>query len=97
MAKKCDISGKKSGVGNNVSKSNIKLKRTFAPNLQNATFRSELLKKDFHLKVCTRMIRTILKHGNLDTYLLHAKAANLSEFAQGIRRKLKKLSINKVA
>lgn len=36
MARVCDMCGKGVGVGNTVSHSNIKSKRTFRPNLQTA-------------------------------------------------------------
>ena len=38
MSKKCEITGKKVIVGNNVSHSRIHTKRTFAPNLQTKKF-----------------------------------------------------------
>ena len=38
MSKKCEITGKKVIVGNNVSHSRIHTKRTFSPNLQTKKF-----------------------------------------------------------
>jgi large subunit ribosomal protein L28 len=90
MSRVCQISGKKLSVGNNVPKSNKKTKRVFLPNLQKATFESKALGRKFEMNVSARAMRTIIKHGSLDEYLLHAKAKNLNIFSQIIRRKLKK-------
>ena len=45
MSKVCDLSGKRVQFGNNVSKANNKTRRKFNPNMQSATFKSELLNK----------------------------------------------------
>lgn len=50
-------------VGNNVSHSNKKTKRTFLPNLQNKKFYIPELGKYVTLKVSTSAIRTINKKG----------------------------------
>ncbi len=54
----------------NVSHSNRRTKRTFKPNLQTLKFHSEILNRDFTLKISTRGLRTITKHGGLDEYLM---------------------------
>ncbi|MEO1383167.1 MAG: 50S ribosomal protein L28, partial [Bacteroidota bacterium] len=38
MARVCDVTGKRTAVGNNVSKANNKTKRKFYPNLQKKRF-----------------------------------------------------------
>ena len=43
MTRVCEITGKKVMSGNNVSHANNKSRRTFAPNLQHASFSSDLL------------------------------------------------------
>ena len=91
MTKRCDLTGKKQQVGNNVSKSNRHTKRVFAPNLQQATFKSDLLNKVFKLKVATRTLRTITKYGSLDEYVLHTKAQNMTEFGANLKHKLMQL------
>lgn len=55
MAKKCISCGKKPGVGNKVSHSNIKNKRRFMPNLQKVRI---LIKgKPSREYVCTRCLK----------------------------------------
>ncbi|HAI75397.1 MAG TPA: 50S ribosomal protein L28 [Microscillaceae bacterium] len=63
MAKVCQISGKKTQVGNNVSHANNKTKRKFYPNLQKKRFYSEAEGRWVTLKVATSTIRTINKKG----------------------------------
>lgn len=91
MSKKCALTGTKIQVGNNVSNSNCKTKRVFAPNLQNITLRSDLLNKTFQVKITTRTIRTITKYGSLDEYLLHTKAQNMTEFGAKLKHQLKQI------
>lgn len=63
MARICQITGKKSMVGNNVSHSNAKTKRTFNVNLQSKKFYHPELDKWITLKVSTKGIKTIDKKG----------------------------------
>ena len=91
MTRKCVLTGTKILVGNNVPKSNKKTKRIFAPNLQNVTLKSDLLNKEFKVKITTRTLRTITKYGSLDEYLLHTKAQNMTEFGAKLKHQLKKM------
>ncbi len=59
MAYLCDICGKKTVSGNNVSHSKRRTKRKFAPNLRPYSLYVDGIRKQF--KLCTRCIRTI-KH-----------------------------------
>jgi large subunit ribosomal protein L28 len=63
MSRVCQILGKKTVFGNNVSNSNVKTKRKFLPNLQNKKFFSS--EKGFWVlaRVSTKAIRTINKIG----------------------------------
>jgi large subunit ribosomal protein L28 len=63
MAKVCQITGKKTIVGNKVSHSNHKTKRTFMPNLHIKRFFIAEEDKWITLKVSTSAIRTINKIG----------------------------------
>ena len=63
MAKICDVSGKKRLVGNNVSFSNKKTKRTFDLNLQKKKFFLPEENRWISLKVTTNVIKTINKKG----------------------------------
>lgn len=63
MSQICDLTGKKSIVGNSVSFSNRKTKRRFNPNLQNKKFFIPETGEWVTLKVSTSAIRTINKNG----------------------------------
>lgn len=63
MSKVCDLTGKSSIVGNNVSHSNRKTKRRFNPNLQIKKFFMPETGEWITLKVSTSAIRTINKIG----------------------------------
>ncbi len=51
MSRICELTGKGRQVGNNVSHANNKTKRTFLPNLQNVTLKSDSLEKSVRLRV----------------------------------------------
>lgn len=73
MSKVCQITGKKVITGNKVSHSNIKTKRTFAPNLQDRKFFLAGENKWVSLRVSANGLRTINKIG-LEEALKRAKA-----------------------
>ena len=63
MSKICDLTGKQSITGNNVSHSNRKTKRRFHPNLQTKKFYMPETGEWITLKVSTSALRTIDKIG----------------------------------
>jgi len=63
MAKVCQISGKRTRVGNNVSHANNKTKRKFFPNLKVKTFYIPEEDRYVSLKIATSTLRTINKNG----------------------------------
>ena len=65
MSRICDLTGKGSLVGNNVSNSNVKTKRRFHPNLKLKKFYIPEEDKWITLKVSTEGLRTINKNGLL--------------------------------
>lgn len=65
MSKICEITGKKVMIGNNVSHSNRRTKRTFSPNLFTKKFFLEEEDRWVTLKVSAAGIRTISKKGLL--------------------------------
>ena len=65
MSRICSISNKKALVGNNVSRSNKKTKRTFSINLIKKKFYIPELKKQVTLKISTSILKTINKKGLL--------------------------------
>jgi large subunit ribosomal protein L28 len=63
MSKVCQITGKRVIVGNKVSHSNAKTKRTFSPNLFKKKFYLPSEDKWIVLKVSAQGLRTINKNG----------------------------------
>ena len=63
MSRICDLTGKTSIVGNNISFSNRKTKRRFNPNLQTKKFFIPETGEWVTLKVSASAIRTINKQG----------------------------------
>ena len=93
MVKKCDITNVKPMTGNNVSHAVNKTKRRFFPNLQNASFFSEILGKNIKLKVTSKGIKTVEKNGGIDKFLLNSKNSKLNIET----RKLKKILVSKTS
>ncbi|NLR95009.1 MULTISPECIES: 50S ribosomal protein L28 [Flammeovirga] len=63
MSKICDITGKRTRVGNNVSHANNKTKRKFFPNLHKKRFYIPEEDRWVTLKVSSSALRTINKNG----------------------------------
>ncbi|MCR9173673.1 MAG: 50S ribosomal protein L28 [Fluviicola sp. XM-24bin1] len=63
MSRVCQITGKSVMVGNNVSHSNRKTKRTFRPNLITKKFYIPEEDQYITLKISTSALRTINKKG----------------------------------
>lgn len=63
MARVCQITGKRTATGNNVSHANNKTKRKFYPNLHVKRFYIPEEDKWVTLKVSTTALRTINKNG----------------------------------
>jgi large subunit ribosomal protein L28 len=72
MARVCQVTGKRTQVGNNVSHSNNKTKRKFYPNLQKKRFFLPEENKWITLKVSVAGLRTINKNG-INAVLKEAK------------------------
>lgn len=78
MSKVCQITGKRTRVGNNVSHANNKTKRKFYPNLQKKKFFLESEGIWVELKVSTKAMRTINKKGLESTLIQAARKGTLS-------------------
>jgi large subunit ribosomal protein L28 len=63
MARVCQITGKRSVTGNNVSHANNKTKRRFLPNLQWRRFWLESEQRWVRIRVSNAALRTIDKKG----------------------------------
>lgn len=59
MARRCDLTGKRPNVANNVSHSNIKTKKRQLPNLQTRRIWWEEENRFVTLKISTRALRTL--------------------------------------
>ena len=85
MSRRCELTDRGPATGNNVSHSNRKTRRRFLPNLQACTLESAALGRTLRMRISTRTLRTITKHGGIDAWLLKANDAELSE--EGLRLK----------
>ena len=65
MSRVCKITGKRPLVANNVSKSNRKTKRRQLPNLQSKKVFIPELGRSVRIKLSTKALKTIDKHGLL--------------------------------
>jgi len=63
MARRCEITGRGTQSGNNVSHSHKKTKRKFKINIHKKRIWSEEEKKFITLRISTRALRTIQKKG----------------------------------
>jgi large subunit ribosomal protein L28 len=90
MARRCALTGKDTQFGHNVSHSNRRTKRRFSPNIQAVSVRSEELGRNIKLRISTRALRTLVKKGGLDRYLLDTDDAKLPEPALHLKRLLRK-------
>ena len=90
MARMCKITGKKVMSGNNVSHANNKSRRTFAPNLQEASFLSDTLGTKVHLRVSTSGLRTVEKNGGIDTFLKSTADRKLTIEARRLKRQIER-------
>ncbi len=88
MARRCPLSGKGVLVGNHVSHANNKTKRRFLPNLQHRNLYSETLGESVRVRISTRALRTIDKHGGLDGYLLDTADSRLPRRLLRIKQRL---------
>jgi len=90
MARRCQLTGKQTLFGHNVSHSNRKTNRRFDPNLQKATLYSDALRRPVALRVLTRALRTVSRAGGLDAYLLRTDDAKLAPEGQRLKRQVKR-------
>ena len=90
MPRRCELTGTHVASGNNVSHSNRRTRRTFAPNLQNVTLISDALGQSLRLRVSTRALRTVQKVGGLDAFLLGTDDAKLPPEAVVVKRRVRR-------
>ncbi len=90
MARRCELTGTGVQTGNNVSHAHNKTRRRFLPNLQRMSLMSDSLGQMVRLRVTTRALRTVDRHGGLDAYLLATGDDKLSLNARRIKRRVAK-------
>jgi large subunit ribosomal protein L28 len=90
MPRVCNVTGKKTEVGMNVSHSMRHTKRTFLPNLQKLNFHSDVLNRDFSLRLSTAGLRTLTKHGGLDAYVMAKPVSRLTPEMAAIKKAIEK-------
>ena len=90
MSRVCELTGKGTMVGNNVSHANNKTKRRFLPNLVNVTLMSEALGQNVRLRISANALRSVEHRGGLDAFLAKADAAELSQRARLLKKQVAK-------
>ncbi|MBW0157016.1 50S ribosomal protein L28 [Sedimentimonas flavescens] len=90
MSRVCELTGKGPITGNNVSHANNKTRRRFLPNLNEVTLISDVLGQSFKLRISAAGLRSVDHRGGLDSYLLKAKDAELSDNALKIKKAIVK-------
>ena len=73
MSRVCQVTGKRPQVGNNVSHAHNKTRRRFLPNLHNHRFWVESENRFVRLRISTKGMRIIDKHG-IDKVLADLRA-----------------------
>jgi large subunit ribosomal protein L28 len=97
MARRCGITGKGVLTGNNVSHANNKTRRRFLPNLQEASFFSDVLAARVRLRLSTNGMRTIEHNGGLDAFLLGTPDRKLPPEALTLKRRIARAQTKKAA
>ena len=89
MARRCELTGKQTITGNNVSHALNRTRRTFKPNLCSVTLLSDTLGRSIKLKVSASALRTVEHKGGLDAFLLKASDAELSPRARDLKKEIR--------
>jgi len=87
---RCQLTGQIVQFGHKVSHSNRKSSRRFAPNIQSVTLASAALRRRFSLRISTRALRSVQRHGSLDAFLLATNGARLSPDALRLKARVRK-------
>jgi large subunit ribosomal protein L28 len=91
MARRCELTGTGPQSGHNVSHSNRRTKRVFAPNLQQTSLFSQVLDQSVGMRVTTRALRSVQKHGGIDAYLLATANDRLAPEGLRLKRRIQKV------
>ncbi len=88
MARRCELTGKETQFGNNVSHAKNRTNRRFVPNLQKVTLYSDSLHQGVKLRISTRALRSVQHNGGLDPYLLSRHDHQLAPEGLRLKRKI---------
>jgi large subunit ribosomal protein L28 len=97
MSRSCELTGKAVQSGHNVSHANNKTKRKFLPNLCHVTLNSELLGRNFRMRISAAALRSVEHRGGLDAFLLKASEKELAQRARLIKREIAKKAAESAA
>lgn len=97
MSRRCELTGKAVQTGHNVSHSNIKSKRRWLPNLNQATLASDALGRSFKFRVTAAALRTVDHRGGLDAFLIKQRDETMSPRAVKVKRDLEKALAEKAS
>lgn len=97
MSRRCELTGKGTMVGHNVSHSKRHTKRIYRPNLQTVSLQSEALGNTYKLKISMNALRSLDRNGGLDPYILKTKDDTLSPRALKLKRAIAKKLADKAA
>ncbi|MDE2791645.1 MAG: 50S ribosomal protein L28 [Paracoccaceae bacterium] len=89
MSRQCELTGKRPQTGNNVSHAHNKTKRRFLPNLNRVTLTSDALGRSVRLRVSVAALRAVDHCGGLDSFLVKADDASLSDRALRLKRQIR--------
>ncbi|NQV21248.1 MAG: 50S ribosomal protein L28 [Rhodospirillales bacterium] len=90
MPRRCELTGKGTASGNNVSHAHNKTRRKFYPNLTKVSLLSDALGETVRLRISTQALRSVEHNGGLDKFLLKARNEKLSLKAQRLKRRIDK-------
>lgn len=90
MSRRCELTGKAVMSGNNVSHANRKTRRRFLPNLCNVSLISDVLGRQYSLRISAHALRSVEHNGGLDAFLVKARDTDLSTRAQKLKRDIEK-------
>jgi len=90
MSRRCMVTDKKVVFGNNRSHAENKTRRTFLPNLRDASVYSEALKRWVSLRVSAAGLRTIDHNGGIDSYVMSIAKTKLVPALRLVRTQVEK-------
>ncbi len=90
MSRRCDLTGKEAQFGHIVSHAENKTNRRFKVNIHHIKLRSDVLDRNFSLKIAAHTLRSIDHNGGLDKFLVTASDRNLSVEGIKLKRQIKK-------